>query len=244
VTDRRLAAGETPAVLAGDVCDVFGDYNGATATLAGVTLPVGLPSAGSTCPQSAPEVGTIISPAALAAGSPTGGLADPVAPGEAAPQTPFGRTAGAAVRRVQPCVSPRGAIDAHGAGALRIGDSAGAARRRLGRSGQSHGGTTAWCVQAGGTLSAVFSRGRARLVAITASGYQGARGAGPGDPLSRARRAYPRAKSLKSGFYVNSGATRLIFAASRGRIAYVAVADRRLGKAALLRYLRAAGVGR
>src|SRR4051812_5038174 len=193
VADRRLAAGETPVVAAGDVCDVFGDSNGATATPAGLSVPISLPLRGSSCPQSSPDVGTIISPEALARGSAHGGLDQPVGPAALAGQHPFGSTA-ASVRQIQPCVAARGGIDSRRIGLVRVGDSLAAARRRLGRAGQSHGRTVAWCVRGGGAITAVFSHGRAAVVSTTAPGYQGARGAGPGDPLSRARRAYPGAK--------------------------------------------------
>lgn len=102
----------------------------------------------------------------------------------------------------------------------------------------------AWCVRGGGAVSAVFSHGRAVLVATTASGYQGSGGAGPGDPLSRARRAYRGARSLRGGFYVQSRTSRLIFVGRRGRVAYVALADRGLDRRTLLRAMRGAGVGR
>ena len=147
-------------------------------------------------------------------------------------------------RGIQPCVSSRGGVGARGIGAVHIGDRLASVRRRLGQKGFARGGAVAWCVRGGGSLSAVFSHGRARLVAVTAAGFQGARGAGPGDPLSRTRRAYGAAKAVGGGFYVDSARTRLIFVASRSRIAYAALADRSLGRRALLRYLRTAGVGR
>jgi hypothetical protein len=209
----------------------------------GLSLPIGIALSGSGCPQSSPEVGTIIAPASLSTGSATGGDSRPKPPAARALQRPFAATSVPA-RAIQPCVSARGGIGARGIGAVHIGDSLASVRRRLGQKGFARGGAVAWCVRGGGSLSAVFSHGRARLVAVTAAGYQGAHGAGPGDPLSRTRRAYGAAKAVRGGFYVDSARTRLIFVASRSRIAYVALADRSLDRRALLRYLRTAGVGR
>ena len=243
VADRSLTAGETPVVLAGDVCDVFGDSNGAIATPAGLSVPVALPVHGAGCGEPAPDPGTIISPEPLATGSVHGGLSEPAPPAFAAGQRPFGSTV-QSVRQAAPCLAPRGGIDGRRIGLVRIGDRLADVRRRLGRAGTAQGGSVAWCVRGGGTISAAFSRGRAVAVATTAPGYQGARGAGPGDSLSRARKAYPGARSARGGFTVQSHSTRLLFVGARSRVAYVALADARLGRAALLRYLRAAGVAR
>ena len=102
-----------------------------------------------------------------------------------------------------------------------------------------------YCVKgSSGRVSAVFSRrGRVALVATTAR-VHGNRGVRPGSSVRAVRRAYSRSRALGRSLYrANPGSPRLI-GFRRGRVRFLAVADRRLlrSRSALRRHLRLAGL--
>jgi hypothetical protein len=100
-----------------------------------------------------------------------------------------------------------------------------------------------YCVKrSSGRVSAVFSRrGRVALIATTARSH-GNRGVRPGASARALRRAYARRQAVGRGLYrANRSSPRLI-GIRKGRVRFVAVADRALlrSRRALRRYLRLA----
>lgn len=129
---------------------------------------------------------------------------------------------------------------------LRLGQRAGRVMRDLGRPSARRRSTLVYCVRGRGRgrVAIVLSRrGDVRLVATTARGHR-ARGVRPGASLRRLRRSYPRARRLGRGVFATSRSSRIVFGVRRGRVTFVAVADRRLVKrpSRLGPYLRRAGV--
>jgi hypothetical protein len=102
-----------------------------------------------------------------------------------------------------------------------------------------------FCVkQSSGRVSAVFSRrGHAVVVATTARGH-GNRGVRPGGSVRVFRRAYPRRRLLSRGVYRANRRSPRLFGVRKGRVRFIAVADRHLlrNKRALKRHLRLAGL--
>ncbi len=98
-------------------------------------------------------------------------------------------------------------------------------------------------------MTAVFSsrsrRGRVRLVTTTARGH-GNRRVRVGSSSRRFLAAYPRARRIGRGLYRANPRSPRLFGIRRGRVRFIAVADRRLlrpGKRrALRRYLAYAGL--
>jgi len=70
-------------------------------------------------------------------------------------------------------------------------------------------------------------RGRTRLVRTTAPGHR-ARGVGPGSSTTELEAAYPRAPRIGSRLRRATRTSRVVFGTARGRVRFVAVADRRL----------------
>jgi beta-glucosidase len=104
-----------------------------------------------------------------------------------------------------------------------------------------------YCVKGGrGVVSAVFSKprsGRSLLVTTTAPAH-GNRGVAAGRRSSRLRRAYPRRRRLGRGLYRAGPHSARLIGIRRGKVRFIAVADRRLigRRKTLRRYLRLAGV--
>ena len=107
-----------------------------------------------------------------------------------------------------------------------------------------------YCVKGrSGRVTAVFSsrsrRGRVRLVTTTARGH-GNRRVRVGSSSRRFFAAYPRARRIGRGLYRANPRSPRLFGIRRGRVRFIAVADRRLltpGKRrALRRYLAYAGL--
>ena len=87
-----------------------------------------------------------------------------------------------------------------------------------------------YCVQRGGTVFVGFSpRGDARLVMSAAPGHR-ARGVRRGTYVRRLRTIYRQAYRLRRGVLATTRSSRIIFVTRRGRVRFVAVADRRLIK--------------
>ena len=143
------------------------------------------------------------------------------------------------------CLAHRSPIGPRNIGHIRLGYS----RRRLLRLRAEPIRKTRrsyrYCVKrSSGTVRAVFSRrGRVVLVATTARSH-GNRGVRPGASARRMRRAYPRRRAVGRGLYrVNRGSPRLV-GIRKGRVRFVAVANRALlrKRHALKRHLRLAGL--
>ena len=100
-----------------------------------------------------------------------------------------------------------------------------------------------------GRVTAVFSssRGRVRLVATTARGH-GNRRVRVGSSARRFLSAYRRARRIGRGLYRANPHSPRLFGIRRGRVRFIAVADRRLlrprKRRALRRYLAYAGLRR
>ena len=142
------------------------------------------------------------------------------------------------------CLSRRAPLGPRGIGRVRLGLSRARLRRLPGlrrRTRRVH----RYCVRGGrGKVVAVLSRrGRARLVVTTAQGHRHRR-VHPGVRLVTVSRAYPRLRALGAGLYRAYPGSRRLVGVRRGRVRFIAVADRRLlGKPAALRaHLRRAGV--
>jgi hypothetical protein len=105
-----------------------------------------------------------------------------------------------------------------------------------------------YCVKrSSGRVAAVFSsrsrRARVRLVTTTARGH-GNRGVRARSKAARFRRAYPNRRRIGGGLYRAGPRSRRVFGVRRGRVRFIAVADRRLlrSRRALRRYVRLAGL--
>jgi alpha-glucosidase (family GH31 glycosyl hydrolase) len=103
-----------------------------------------------------------------------------------------------------------------------------------------------WCVNRGGSVRAAFDRrGRALLVASTAPRH-GARGVRRLTSFRTLRRRFGSLRRVAGGLYRAGPRSRRFFGVRRGRVRYVAVADRRLLRSprALRRYVRRAALKR
>ena len=145
----------------------------------------------------------------------------------------------------QRCLARRAPIGPRSIGRIRLGYS----RRRLLRirvSPRSRGRRAyRYCVKRSrGRVVAVFGpRGRVRLVTTTAPAHR-MRRTGRGSSVGRLHRAFPHGHQLTPGIFRAGPRSRRIFGTRRGRVHFVAVADRRLlaDPRTLRRYLRRAGL--
>lgn len=139
------------------------------------------------------------------------------------------------------CLSRRSPIGARNIGRIRLGYTGRRLLRLPVRPVSRTARAYSYCVNGGkGRVSAVLSRrGRVVLVTTTAPSH-GNRGVRPGARARAVRRAYPRRRAFGRGLYrANARSPRLV-GTRRGRVRYLAVADRRLlvRPATLRRYLR------
>ena len=243
-TPRPLAGGELAFVAAGDVCDGWGNHNGAPALLGGTALPAGVSDRGTFCERQRrrkPDSDTKAPKHPI----------DVAALDAPASATPFavtrtnriaevgGEVLGAQATGSGQCLSEKLVVTARGIGSARLGMSAGAVERALGMRAERAGRTLAYCVNGGGLVVAVLdAHGRTRLIVSTARGHEGARRAGPGDSKRAIRRAYPRSRRAGGRLFVAGRRSEIVFAIGSKGARYVAVADRSI---ALHRYLSRAG---
>ncbi|HWH43316.1 MAG TPA: CocE/NonD family hydrolase [Thermoleophilaceae bacterium] len=139
------------------------------------------------------------------------------------------------------CLPRSARVGSRGIGSLRLGQRRARAERRAGRPTRVRRGVLSWCVRGGGRVAAVLSaQGDIRLILTTAPGHRAAGGVRTGSSVRRARRAYRSSYSLRPGVLGTRRSSRVVLGTSRGRVHYLAVADRRLVKRpGLLRaYLR------
>lgn len=129
------------------------------------------------------------------------------------------------------CLSRRSPIGPRNIGRIRVGFTRSRIARRIGPSRRGRL-VTRWCVKRSRRyVSAVFgsrsARARARLVVTTAAGH-GNRRVRPGSSVRRLRRAYPRLRRLTRGVFRANPSSPRLFGVRRGRVRFIAVADRRL----------------
>ena len=140
----------------------------------------------------------------------------------------------------RPCLARRVRVGRRGIGRARLHARRATLRRAFGTPSLFTARSDRWCVRGGGQVRVAYdSRGRARLVASTARGHR-LGGVGRGS----------RARSLRGGRRLGRGLlragprSRALVGVRRGRIRYVAVADRSVLKSGrvLRLLLRRAGV--
>ncbi|MFL5866607.1 MAG: hypothetical protein ACJ766_05840, partial [Thermoleophilaceae bacterium] len=158
------------------------------------------------------------------------------------------RLRGCARTLVAGCLSPRVSIGRRNLGRIRLRRT----RRRLGRlrvqPRRRTRRTFRYCVRRSrGRVVAVFSsrrsHGRVRLVTSTAR-YHRLRRVGRGATTRRLARAFPHRVRIGRGLYRAGPRSRRLFGVRRGKVRFVAVADRPLiaRPRVLRRYLRLAGL--
>jgi hypothetical protein len=147
------------------------------------------------------------------------------------------------------CFPRRLRVGARAIGRASVGARRATVLRRLGRPRARRRSVWRYCVRGGGRVLVVFSkRGRAAFVATTARGHR-RRGIGPRSTVRRLRAVFRRAglRRVSGGLLrVRSGSSRqVLFATRRGRVRYVAVADRRTlrRRSRVLGAQRSAGLG-
>jgi uncharacterized protein len=142
------------------------------------------------------------------------------------------------------CLARRSPIGPRNIGRVRLGRTRRQLLRLPVRSPRRKRRLLSWCVKRSrGRVKGVLSgRGRSRLVVTTAASH-GNRGVHPGARV-RSLRAYGRRVALGSGVYRASPRSRRLIGTRRGRVRFIAVADRGLlrSRRLLRRYLRLAGV--
>ena len=146
------------------------------------------------------------------------------------------------------CLGRRSRVRARGIGRVRIGlRRRGLLRRVPARPVRRTRGSWRYCVKgSGGRVRAAFGRrGRVAVVATTARSH-GNRRVRPGAPARRLKRAFPRARAVTGSrrlFMARPRGKRLV-GVRRGRVRYIAVANRRLLRhpRVLRRVLRRAGL--
>jgi len=142
------------------------------------------------------------------------------------------------------CLARRSPIGPRNIGRVRLGYS----RRRLlrlpvrpvRRTRRSY----RYCVKGtSGRVSAAFSRKGSAVLATTTARAHGNRGVRPGSSVRTLRRAYPRGRALGKGLYRANLRSPRLFGVRKGRVRFIAVADRRLLRngRALRHHLRLAG---
>lgn len=158
--------------------------------------------------------------------------------------TMFGRLARP---RPRSCLARRSPIGPRNIGRIRLAYT----RRRLARLPVKPARRTRrsyrYCVKGStGRVTAVFSpRGRVRLITTTARNHR-LRRVAPGGRLRALLRRFPRARAIGPGLYRAGPRSGRLFGLRRGRVRFVAVADRRLiaNRRALRGYLRRAAPAR
>ncbi|HWC28155.1 MAG TPA: sialidase family protein, partial [Solirubrobacteraceae bacterium] len=147
------------------------------------------------------------------------------------------------------CLPPRLEVSRDAIGRLRLGATRERVGARFGPPGRTVRGVLRYCVTGGGKVSVAFSRrGRVQLAATTAKGHRRGR-IGRGATERALERRFGRSlRSAGSGLrrIARGPSRRLVFGVRRGRVTFVAVADRALiaDRRALRRQLRRAGLVR
>ncbi len=170
------------------------------------------------------------------------------------PDDPAAAPAAAAQR----CFAQRLRVGARSIGRLALGATRRTLRRRLGPPARSRGRVLNYCVRGGGGVVAVLNgRNRVGLAATTARAHRRA-GVGRNSSVRALRRRFGRRlrsagltarqrRPSEQVMRVRSGPSRqIVFGTRRGRVTFVAVADRTVlrQRSDLARFLRLAGLAR
>ena len=146
------------------------------------------------------------------------------------------------------CLSRKVSVGGRGIGRVRLGRTRGGLLRGKVKPQRRTRLSLRYCVRrSSGTVRAAFSkpgsRRKVRLVVSTAKTHR-TRRVGAGTSARRARRAFPRRRRLGRGLFRAGPRSTRVVGIRRGRVRFLAVADRRLlGKPQVLRrYLRRAGL--
>jgi len=146
------------------------------------------------------------------------------------------------------CLSRKVSVGGRGIGRVRLGRTRGGLLRGKVKPQRRTRLSLRYCVRrSSGTVRAVFSkpgsRRKVRLVVSTAKTHR-TRRVGAGTSARRAARAFPRRRRLARGLFRAGPRSTRVVGIRRGRVRFLAVADRRLlGKPQVLRrYLRRAGL--
>ena len=149
---------------------------------------------------------------------------------EAGQESETGPAGVAALRALGSCLPRRSRVGSRGVGPLRLGLNTVGLLLRAGLPARSTPFALRYCVAGGGkVLVSLGRRGDARLVLATGR-FQHARGVRPGDSVKEIEKAYPEAYRLGPGLRGTRRSSRVVFGIRRGRVQWVAVADRRLVK--------------
>jgi photosystem II stability/assembly factor-like uncharacterized protein len=140
------------------------------------------------------------------------------------------------------CLSRRSPIGPRNIGRIRLGRTRGRLLRVPVKPPRRTRRSYRYCVEGGsGRVAAVFSsrssRGRVRLVTTTAAGH-GNRRVRVGSGSRRFLAAYPRGRRIGRGLYRAGPGSPRLFGIRRGRVRFIAVADRRLLRPGHRRELR------
>ena len=179
--------------------------------------------------------------------------ADPRCIEQAKTKPPYSRPSAGA----RGCLVPKGGFGSGGIGGLALGESERQVRARLGAPHLIRRGFLRWCYQDGSSLRAGQASDRSgdlgqgeadpTLMVLATSRAFTARGVRPGSTLRALRRAFPGARRR---FVANGKAAwtlsrtgRTVAGVRRGRVAYLAVYDRKRIRSlgALKAYLRRGG---
>jgi hypothetical protein len=128
------------------------------------------------------------------------------------------------------CLPRRWRLHRRGFGRVKVGMRRAAAVRAAGRPRSSSRRSLSWCVRGGGRASAAMSGGRVRLIGTTARG-KGPGRVGRGTRVRRARRVFGKPRRLGRAVFAASKRGPFAYGVRRGRVRYVAVAQRRLLRA-------------
>lgn len=148
------------------------------------------------------------------------------------------------------CLAQRSPIGPRNVGRVRLGYTRRRALRRIGPQPVRRGRVVyRWCVRrSAGRVTAVFSsrsarKGRVRLVATTSPRHR-SRKVGRGVGVGRLAQRFPKSSRLGPGLFRAGPRSPRVFGVRRGKVRFVAVADRRLLRhpRALRRYARRAGL--
>jgi len=155
------------------------------------------------------------------------------------------RSSGSAGAGPGRCLARRSPIGPRNIGRIRVGYTRRRLRRLPVRPVRKTRRSYRYCVKGSSRrVTAVFSRrGRVALVTTTARSH-GNRGVRPGASARKLRSAYSRRRAVGRGLYRASRRSPRVIGVRKGRVRFIAVADRRLLRStrSLRRHLRLAGL--
>ncbi|MDT7574767.1 MAG: hypothetical protein QOH17_1100, partial [Pseudonocardiales bacterium] len=127
------------------------------------------------------------------------------------------------------CVPRVARISSHGVGPVHLGDRLLTIEHRFGRPNHASRARIVYCVQRGGRVAVLLSSSqKATLAGSTAPGHV-ARGVHPGSSIRTLARVWKRTLHyVGRGVYVTGLRHRVVYGVRRGRVTYVAAADRSL----------------